>query len=71
MGTYRTEAEALGVVRLLVDAYGTDYAELLDLGYSDEQGEASSIASGSTLLDRVRSLAAEPVSPVAVGPNQS
>ncbi len=65
LGTYETEAEALAVVRVLVDAYGLDYANDLDLGYSDEHGEVRSLATGSALLDRVRATAAEPLATTA------
>lgn len=71
LGTYDTEAEALRIARLLIEAYGTDYAEMLDLGYSDEQGEGRSIASGAMLLDRIKDLTVETVSPVGVGGTQS
>ena len=37
-GTYDTEAEALEVVRILIEGYGPDDAAALDLGYSDDQG---------------------------------
>jgi hypothetical protein len=52
IGSFRTEAEALLIVRELLESNGADYADALDLGWLDERGNAGSIATGSSLRHR-------------------
>ena len=52
IGTFESESEALAIVRDLVAANGTGYAEALDLGWIDSSGHSRSIATGSALLAR-------------------
>lgn len=67
LGTYGTEGEALAVVRILIDAYGPAYAEALDLGWLDNQGNGESIATGTALLERLGGPAAEQHAEVRAG----
>ena len=62
IGTYPSEAEAMQIVRELLDLNGVDYAEALGLGYLDEHGNPHPIATGATLVDRVREVRSTTVS---------
>jgi len=53
LATDDSEAEALVMARVLIEAYGPEYAGCLDLGYADERDESRRIASGSALLELV------------------
>lgn len=59
VGTFDTEGEALGLVRDLLDANGSDYADALDLGCVDEQGAFRTIATGAALAATARTAVPE------------
>ena len=50
LGTYDSEEEAVKLMRLLVEEYGEDYAELLDLSRVDEFGHREHVGSGMAFL---------------------
>jgi len=56
MGTFDTQAEALLIVREVLDTYGPDAAEAFALGTEDENGETTAIAQGTALVELARSL---------------
>jgi len=55
LGDFDTEAEALAVVRDLLDANEPDYAEALSLGRTDDDGTFVLIADGDALAARAHS----------------
>lgn len=57
LGSYSTEAEALRLARLLIDAYGEEYAADLELAVEDERGPN---LTGSALVERARTIAPIP-----------
>jgi hypothetical protein len=59
LGDFDSEAEALVVVRDLLDANEPDYAEMLSLGCTQDDGTFVVIANGAALAARAR-VAADP-----------
>jgi hypothetical protein len=55
INTYDTEAEALTVVRTLVELNGHEYARVLSLMVEDD-GETTLVAKGATLARRAQLL---------------
>ncbi len=51
VGDFETEAEALSVVRDLLDANEPDYVEALSLGLTDDAGAPRMVAEGKHLAD--------------------
>ena len=49
VGDFATEAEALSVVRDLLDANEPDYVEALSLGVTDDAGATRMVAEGQNL----------------------
>jgi hypothetical protein len=58
LGHFEREEEALKVVCALTDRYGDAYADDLQLGGQDDQGNPRKPLTGRLLLDRARKLAA-------------
>ncbi len=56
LGAYRTEEEALALVRTLVGRYGDEYAKALALGVESDDGTPGASLSGADLLARGRSV---------------
>ena len=57
IGTFDSEAAALRVVAELLGTNGVGYAEALDLGRLDRQGNPiGTIATGQALVERLRSV---------------
>ena len=54
IGTFASEAEALEIVRQLIEVNGMGYADALDLGRIANDGTTSSIATGQALVGRAR-----------------
>lgn len=52
VGSYESEADALGVVRSAVARHGTGYVEGLALVSEDDRGRSRTLAEGRHLLDR-------------------
>ena len=52
LGAYRTEAEALSLVRTLVAHYGEEYVDDLALGVEMDDGSPGEAFSGAGLLAR-------------------
>lgn len=50
VGVYPTEAEALAVVRHVVETFGPDAVRTLALGREDETGDTTVIAAGAALV---------------------
>ncbi len=60
IGVFDTEADALRVVSDLLKVDGIDYAEALDLGSLDDQGNpAATIATGKALVRMLGALVPE------------
>ena len=55
LGDFDSEAKALAVVRDLLDANEADYAEVLSLGRTDDDGTFVLIADGTALAARAHS----------------
>ena len=71
IGNFRTEVEALLIVRELLESNGDDYANALDLGWLDERGNAGSLATGASLRQRVAAFRQETSPAVTVGLDRS
>jgi hypothetical protein len=54
VGSYATEAEALGVVRRAIEAYGAGYADGLALVLDDEVNDVQTLAIGAELAARAK-----------------
>lgn len=54
VGDFATEAEALSVVRELLDDNTPDYAEALTLGCTADDGTSRPVAEGQALADLAR-----------------
>ena len=52
LGWFTAEDEALAFVRSLLDRYGTNYADALELGTEDAQGNFLGSSSGASLIAR-------------------
>jgi hypothetical protein len=52
LGDFDSEAEALAVVRDLLDANEADYAEMLSLGCTHDDGTFVRVADGAALAER-------------------
>jgi hypothetical protein len=52
VGSYETEAEALRLVRDLIDEYGPDSASSLLLGCEADNGQSTVVAEGQDLVSR-------------------
>ena len=57
LGSYTTEAEALRLARMLIDAYGDEYAADLELAVED--GSCPNLT-GAALVERARAVAPLP-----------
>jgi hypothetical protein len=55
--TYETEAQALAMVRDLIEANGDDFADVLSLGYEADDGSVGIVAEGRDLEVRARAAA--------------
>lgn len=53
-GNFSTEEEALALVRTLVDAFGEEFAEDLQLGGCDDAGQPITPLRGAALLKRAK-----------------
>jgi len=60
LGTYTTEEEVLAVIRELLRANDPDYADALDLGFQDEFGHWTAVATGRELAERATALSELP-----------
>jgi len=60
LGSFASKAEALALVRELLAANPPGYAELLSLGYEDDEGEGAVIAEGQALAQLVAESKAQP-----------
>jgi redox-sensitive bicupin YhaK (pirin superfamily) len=56
INTYDSEAEALTVVRGLVELNGSDYADVLSLSVSDDDDNVTLVAKGTALARRAQIL---------------
>ena len=54
LGTYEAEDAALEVLSRALREHGAGYVETLLLGYENKRGRSRLIATGSSLVDRVR-----------------
>jgi hypothetical protein len=61
-GTFDTEAEALDLVRSLLESYGAGYADELALGCERSDGSFTDPLTGAALVERARRVAKEPES---------
>lgn len=59
VGDFVTQAEALSVVRELLDDNAPDYADVLSLGCTGDEGATRLIAEGQTLASRARGSGAD------------
>ena len=50
IGSYRSQHEALRVLKSAIDAYGASYAEAIVLGVRDREGYPKAIAEGDKLM---------------------
>ena len=64
VGDFTTEEEALQTVRELLDAFGDEFAEELQLGGRDDADRVLPFLSGSALVRRVRSSRHPALSPI-------
>lgn len=71
IGTFETEADALGIVHDLIQCNDADYADDLVLGYRDRQGEWRSVATGAALAARADALLPERIGIAGIGSNRS
>lgn len=51
LGTYESAPEVLSLIRELIDANGSAYADALDLSTEDAAGNTTHVATGRALLD--------------------
>ena len=65
INTYETEAQALAMVRDLIEANGEDFADALSLGYETDDGSVGIIADGRDLEVRARAAAVPSVPEVS------
>ena len=57
INTYETEAQALAMVRDLVEVNGVAFADVLSLGFEGEDGSVGIVAEGRDLEARARTAA--------------
>jgi hypothetical protein len=60
VGEFKTEAEALALVREAIRQHGREYVDMLALGCEDENGDGHAIASGAALADLAEAAAFTP-----------
>ena len=60
IGSFATKEESLAVVDRLLEAYGQDYAENLDLSLRDDSGSSRVVASGDVLIAMLERTDARP-----------
>jgi hypothetical protein len=60
LGCFEDEKQALELVRKLVNHYGPSYAEILDLGVINGEGEPVEPLSGASLIARVEEVLGHP-----------
>jgi hypothetical protein len=61
LGRFEDERQALELVRTLVNHYGPDYAEILDLGFASDTVDEVEPLSGAALLARVDEVLGDPM----------
>jgi hypothetical protein len=54
IGTFASEAEALAIIRQLIELNGIGHADALDLGRIDSDGTSTSAATGYALAERAQ-----------------
>ncbi len=57
INTYQTEAQALAMVRDLIEVNGEDFVDALSLGYEADDGSVGIVAEGRDLEVRARAAA--------------
>ena len=60
LGRFHDEKDALLLVRALVNHYGPNYAEILDLGAITDEGEALEPLTGAALIRRTEEVLGRP-----------
>jgi hypothetical protein len=65
IATFASEAEALETIRQLMELNGGGYADALDLGRIDDDGNSRSVATGQALADRAHGSGRSEVVPYA------
>jgi hypothetical protein len=61
IGAFATKEDTLAVVDRLLEAYGQDYAEILDLTFRDDSGSSQVVASGVGIVTMLNGSDARPV----------